>query len=186
MPTPQERLGPGASRPRTAQGAACRPGRTPHRLRPCRLSSPQPHGHQLSTYLLSESGSWPGTPSAEPQGRFLSSEDPRQRLHRVPAPQDPDGARALCSRHTSQCSCTLRREPLRKAQGCTGLAGTGRGGERQGSCSWRPRAPEGTPDAGQPPHSHPGWQGRPPCTKHLKHSGHLENHAERMTAAPAQ
>lgn len=61
---------PGASLPRTA-GSADLGAPPPYQAAPLEASpgSPRPHGHQVSTYLLSESRSWPGTPSPEPQRR---------------------------------------------------------------------------------------------------------------------
>lgn len=117
-------------------------------------SSPQPHGHQLSTYLLSESGSWPGTPSAEPPRRF-----PVIRRSTSTAAQGacPSGSRRGAHRapDTPPGALALRREPLRKAQACTGLAGAGpwRGAPRELQLEAEGllplRAPR-APDAGQP------------------------------------
>ena len=79
------------------------------------------------------------------------------------------------SRHASQGSCTLRREPLRKAQASPGLRaphsqGPARRGERQGSCTWRRAAPSRSPRRQSRPRARPR-----PCPQRLKHRGHLEN-----------
>ena len=153
-------------------------------------SSPQPHGHQLSTYLLSESGSWPGTPSAEPPRRFpvirrststaaqgACPSGSRRSAHR--APDTPPHALA----HSDGSCCGKHRR-------ARGSQGPDRGGERQGSCSWRPGAccPSGRPGPLKPgsPSPPPQTAEQAACTQRLQHSGHLENHPESTTAAPAQ
>lgn len=146
---PQERLAQALPSP-------TRHGRTPHRLRPWRHpGSPQPHGHQLSTYLLSESCSWPGTPSAEPQRRFPGVRRFASMAAKGACSSDPDGARRApdtqspAPAHSAGSRCERTGPPSSEPLHSWGLEACG--GECQGLLQLEAEGP----DTGQPLTLHP-------------------------------
>lgn len=144
----------------------------PYQAAPLEASpgSPRPRGHQVSTYLLSESRSWPGTPSPEPQ-RFpvilratakaaqgACSSGPRRGARHTPDTLP----RALA--HSDRSRCGKQRGP----RGSAPRIRRNRPAEVSAKGAAR--------DAGQPPHARPRRQSRPrarprPCPQRLEHRG---------------
>ena len=110
-------------------------------------SSPQPHGHQLSTYLLSESGSWPGTPSAEPPRRFPVIRRSTSTAAQGACPSGSRRARTALQTHLPM----LLHTQMGAAAESTGVHGARRGRTVEGSAKGAaaggrgPAAPQGAP-----------------------------------------
>lgn len=141
-------------RPRKGSAQAL-PGPTRHGANPppaapleASPGSPQSHGHQLSTYFLGESCSWPGTPSAEPQRRFPVIRRFASMAAKGACSSGP--RRGACTAFQTQFPVLLHTQPgaaaestgLHRALSAPHSQGPARGGECQGLCSWRLRAPD--------------------------------------------